>query len=57
MNGTMLVDQKRGWLTESWFTHRRELASSPRRSTTGVVSMHMQMRITQHMQYGAEQKR
>ncbi|MEP6494035.1 MAG: hypothetical protein ABJF01_15235 [bacterium] len=48
VNGTMLVDQKRGWLTESWFNI---LVSSniTQPLMAGVVSMKMQMRITQHM--------
>ena len=48
VNGTMLVDQKRGWLTESWFTIVVNSVIAPP-LTTGIVSMHMQMRITQHM--------
>jgi len=51
VNGTMLVDQKRGWLTESWFTIVVTSTMSPP-LTTGGVTMHMQMRITQHMQTG-----
>jgi len=47
-NGTMLVDQKRGSLTESWFTIVVNSVIAPP-LTTGIVSMHMQMRITQHM--------
>lgn len=48
VNGTMLVDQRRGWLTESWFNI---LVSSTMNSpaVSGILSMHMQMRITQHM--------
>jgi hypothetical protein len=48
VNGTMLVDQKRGWLTESWFNIvvSSTLTPSP---ATGFLSMRMQMRITQHM--------
>lgn len=49
VNGTMLVDQRRGWLTESWFTIVVTSVISPP-LVTGIVSMHMQMRITQHMQ-------
>jgi hypothetical protein len=48
VNGTMLVDQKRGWLTESWFTIVVNSVITPP-LMTGIVSMHMQMRITQHM--------
>jgi hypothetical protein len=51
VNGTMLVDQKRGWLTESWFTIVVSSIVTPP-FTTGIVSMHMQMRITQHMHTG-----
>jgi len=48
VSGTMLVDQKRGWLTESWFTILVTSVINPP-LMTGIVSMHMQMRITQHM--------
>jgi hypothetical protein len=48
VNGTMLVDQRRGWLTESWFTIVVTSVINPP-LMTGIVSMHMQMRITQHM--------
>jgi hypothetical protein len=48
VNGTMLVDRKRGWLTESWFSIIVSSVMTPGPST-GVLSMHMQMRITQHM--------
>jgi len=48
VDGTMLVDQKRGWLTESWFTIVVNSVIAPP-LMTGIVSMHMQMRITQHM--------
>lgn len=48
VNGTMLVDKKRGWLTESWFnivvTTLQTFAPA-----TGVLSMRLQTRITQHM--------
>lgn len=48
VNGTMLVDKKRGWLTESWFTIvvNSLQTFAP---TTGVISMRLQTRITQHM--------
>ena len=48
VNGTMLVDKKRGWLTESWFT----IVVSSLQSfspASGLLSMRMQTRITQHM--------
>jgi hypothetical protein len=48
VNGTMLVDQKRGWLTESWFSIIVSSMTTPP-AATGYLSMHMQMRITQHM--------
>jgi hypothetical protein len=48
VNGTMLVDQKRGWLTESWFSILVSSMTTPP-PTTGIISMHMQMRITQHL--------
>ena len=48
VSGTMLVDQKRGWLTESWFSILMTSVITPP-LMTGLGSMHMQMRITQHM--------
>lgn len=48
VNGTMLVDQKRGWLTESWFNivvNSLETLAP----TTGALSMRVHTRITQHM--------
>ncbi len=48
VNGTMLVDRKRGWLTESWFNIVVNSTATPPPSS-GVLSMRMQMRITQHM--------
>lgn len=48
VSGTMLVDQKRKWLTESWFSIVMSSVVTPP-LTTGVVSMHMITRITQHM--------
>jgi hypothetical protein len=44
----MLVDKKRGWLTESWFNI---FVSSLQTfaPASGVLSMRMQTRITQHM--------
>jgi hypothetical protein len=48
VSGTMLVDQKRGWLTESWFNILMTSVITPP-LMTGLGSMHMQMRITQHM--------
>ncbi|MDB4875225.1 MAG: hypothetical protein JWM41_1671 [Gemmatimonadetes bacterium] len=48
VTGTMLVDQKRGWLTESWFSIVVSSMTTPP-AATGFLSMHMQMRITQHM--------
>jgi hypothetical protein len=48
VNGTMLVDQKRGWLTESWFNIMVSSTITPP-PTTGILSMRMQMHITQHM--------
>jgi hypothetical protein len=48
VSGTMLVDQKRRWLTESWFSIVMSSVVTPP-LTTGVVSMHMLTRITQHM--------
>ncbi|HVX38651.1 MAG TPA: hypothetical protein VHB25_03675 [Gemmatimonadaceae bacterium] len=48
VNGTMLVDRKRGWLTESWFNIVVNSTATPPPSS-GILSMRMQMRITQHM--------
>jgi hypothetical protein len=48
VNGTMLVDQRRGWLTESWFNILFNSTQSLPPST-GVLSMKMMTRITQHM--------
>jgi len=48
VNGTMLMDRRRGWLTESWFDIVVSSVITPP-PTTGILSMHMQMRITQHM--------
>ena len=48
VNGTMLVDQRRGWLTESWFSIVvTSTTNGP--AVSGILSMHMQMRITQLM--------
>jgi hypothetical protein len=48
VNGTMLVDKKRGWLTESWFNivvnSLQTFAPS-----SGVLWTRVQTRITQHM--------
>ena len=48
VTGTMLVDQRRGWLTESWFSI---VVSSTMKAVAawGIASTRMQMRITQHM--------
>lgn len=48
VTGTMLVDQRRGWLTESWFSI---VVSSTMKAVaaSGIASTRMQMRITQHM--------
>jgi hypothetical protein len=44
----MLVDRRRGWLTESWFNIVvNSTMNAP--AVSGILSMHMQMRITQHM--------
>ena len=48
VNGTMLVDQKRRWLTESWFSIVMSSVVTPP-LMSGAVSMHMLTRITQHM--------
>jgi hypothetical protein len=46
--GTMLVDRGRGWLTESWFNIMMSSLVTPPLAG-GLVSMHTEMRITQHM--------
>lgn len=46
--GTMLVDRGRGWLTESWFNIVMSSLVTPPLAG-GLVSMHTEMRITQHM--------
>jgi hypothetical protein len=48
VNGTMLVDRKRGWLTESWFNI---IVNSLQtfNPAKGILSMRLQTRITQHM--------
>jgi len=48
VNGTMLVDKKRGWLTESWFNIVVSSSLKPMPSTN-EQPIRMQMRITQHM--------
>jgi hypothetical protein len=48
VDGVMLIDQKRGWLTESRFNIVVNSTVTPPPST-GIISMHVQMRITQHM--------
>lgn len=48
VDGVMLIDQKRGWLTESHFNILVNSMVTPPPST-GILSMHVQMRITQHM--------
>jgi hypothetical protein len=48
VNGTMLVDQKRGWLTESWFNIVVNSVQTFAPST-GILSMLVHTRITQHM--------
>ena len=51
VSGTMLVDQKRGWLTESWFTIVvNSVLTQP--LAVGGATMRLQMRITQHMHTG-----
>lgn len=48
VTGTMMVDQKRGWLTESWFTIVTTSVITPP-LMTGIGATHVQMRVTQHM--------
>lgn len=48
VSGTMLVDQKRGWLTESWFNIVVNSLQSFA-PNSGFLSMRVHTRITQHM--------
>jgi hypothetical protein len=48
VNGTMVIDQKRHWLSESWF-NVIIMSTVNATSANGVRPMRMQMRITQHM--------
>ena len=48
VSGTMLLDQKRGWLKESWFNIVVSSSTQPAPSTN-TQPIRMQMRITQHM--------
>ena len=48
VSGTMLLDQRRGWLRESWFNIVVSSSLKPAPSTN-AQPIRMQMRITQHM--------
>ena len=48
VSGTMLLDQKRGWLKESWFNIVVSSSLKPA-PATNAQPIRMQMRITQHM--------
>lgn len=48
VSGTMLLDQKRGWLKESWFDIVVSSSLKPA-SSSNAQPIRMQMRITQHM--------
>lgn len=48
VSGTMLMDQRRGWLKESWFNIVVSSTLKPAASTNDQP-IRMQMRITQHM--------
>lgn len=48
VSGTMLLDQRRGWLKESWFNIVVSSSLKPMPSTN-EQPIRMQMRITQHM--------
>lgn len=48
VSGTMLLDQKRGWLKESWFDIVVSSSLKPA-SSANAQPIRMQMRITQHM--------
>jgi hypothetical protein len=47
VTGTMLVDQHRRWLAESWFNIVVTSTVAP--VAAGAGATHMQMKITQHM--------
>lgn len=49
VNGTMVLDQRRGWLKESWFSIVVASSLKAAASTSGAQPIRMQMRITQHM--------
>jgi hypothetical protein len=49
VNGTMLVDRRRGWLTESRFFIAVS-STVPASPATGMSPMRMHVRVTQHMQ-------
>ncbi|HTI64939.1 MAG TPA: hypothetical protein VL524_15545 [Gemmatimonadaceae bacterium] len=48
VSGTMLLDQQRGWLKESWFNIVVSSSLKPA-PATNAQPIRMQMRITQHM--------
>jgi hypothetical protein len=48
VSGTMVIDQKRHWLSESWFNVVMNSTVNAS-AATGGKPMRMQMRITQHM--------
>lgn len=48
VSGTMLVDRRRGWLTDSRFNIVISSSVAPP-AATGAAIMHMQVRVTQHM--------
>lgn len=48
VSGTMLVDRRRGWLTDSHFNIVVSSVVAPPVATAGG-EMHMQLRVTQHM--------
>ena len=48
VTGTMLVDRRRGWLTDSRFSIVISSTVAPP-VATGEGVMHMQLRVTQHM--------
>ncbi|HEX3867230.1 MAG TPA: hypothetical protein VHV78_10770 [Gemmatimonadaceae bacterium] len=49
VTGTMVIDQRRRWLTESWFDIVVNSTVTPASSVGGVGETHVQMHITQHM--------
>jgi hypothetical protein len=54
VDGTMVLDRKRGWLSESWF-HVVVMTSVT--TPPAAAALRMQMRITQHMRTAERRER